>query len=116
MFIYPLIFLSYFFHLYRNMPSDEAIPYMALEVRSFTPFLFCPTLHCSLLFTSLFCYSPFTTSLLHFFPLKPSSLNCFLSVQADGNWETLEFGKSKVSGEYIVEEEPDDTRPNGVTR
>jgi hypothetical protein len=38
------------------------------------------------------------------------------SLQADGNWETLEYGKAAVSGEYIVEEEPDEDRPGGVTR
>jgi hypothetical protein len=88
------------------MPSDEAIPYMALEVRSSSTVMLCYVMLCYVLFS-------------HFFscPLNsPSFLNCFLSVKADGNWETLEFGKSKVSGEYIVEEEPDDTRPNGVTR
>ena len=37
-------------------------------------------------------------------------------MQADGNWETLEYGKAAVSGEYIVEEEPDEDRPGGVTR
>ena len=38
------------------------------------------------------------------------------TLQADGNWETLEYGKAAVSGEYIVEEEPDEERPGGVTR
>lgn len=40
----------------------------------------------------------------------------YCAVQADGSWETLECGRSSISGEYIVEEEPDESRPNGVTR
>ena len=31
-------------------------------------------------------------------------------------WETLEYGRADVSGEYIVEEEPHESKPNGVTR
>jgi hypothetical protein len=51
---------------------------------------------------------------LGYFTIPYSTLADVL--QADGNWETLEYGKAAVSGEYIVEEEPDDDKPGGVTR
>lgn len=107
---------------------------MALEVRSYTHVVMlcyfilchvmlryiilcyvtlCYAILCYILFCSVFSSQPLSSEVIS---NNPSLLNCFLAVKADGNWETLEFGKSKVSGEYIVEEEPDDTRPNGVTR
>jgi hypothetical protein len=40
----------------------------------------------------------------------------YMALETDGNWETIEQGRAEISGEYIVEEEPDEDRPGGVTR